>query len=81
MNIGYSEANHILDAKTCGCNASGRVAYSFVHTYHGLSLERREILIAELEACERLLKYADEQEGQIVRKEIADLKLALDLMA
>lgn len=29
----------------------------------------------------RLLKYADEQEGQIVRKEIADLKLALDLMA
>ena len=80
MNIGYSEANHILDAKTCGCKTSGRVAYSFVHAYHGLSIERKEILIAEIEACERLLKYADEQEGQIVRKEIAELKLALDLM-
>ena len=56
------------------------MANSFVHTYHGLSLERKEILIAEIEACERLLKYADEQEGRIVRKEIADLKLALDLM-
>jgi hypothetical protein len=81
MNIGYSEVNHILDAKTCGCKTSGRVAYSFVHTYHALSLDRKEILIAELEACERLLKYADEQEGRIVNKEIADLKLALDLMA
>ena len=56
MNIGYSEANHILDAKTCGCKTFGRVAYSFVHTYHELSIERKEILIAGIEACERLLK-------------------------
>ncbi|MGI0019259.1 MAG: hypothetical protein ACREAY_02180 [Nitrososphaera sp.] len=57
------------------------MAYSFVHTYHALSLDRKEILIAELEACERLLKYADESEGRVVRKEIADLKLTLDLIA
>lgn len=81
MNIADSEVNNILVAKTCGCETSGKVAYSFVDTYHALSVDRHDIMIAELEACERLLKYADESERQIIRKEMADLKLALDLMA
>ena len=81
MNIGYSEADHIIDAKTCGCKASGRVAYSFVDTTHALCIDRKDIMIAELEACERLLKYAaDESDRIILEKEIADLKLALDLI-
>lgn len=80
MNIGYSEVNHIIDAKTCGCKTSGRVTYSFVDTSHALCLDRKDIMIAELEACERLLKYADESDRIILEKEIADLKLALDLM-
>lgn len=81
MNIADSEASNILVAKTCGCETAGKVAYSFVDTYHALSLDRRDILVAELEACERLLKYAADSERHIVRKEISDLKLALDLMA
>jgi hypothetical protein len=82
MNIADSEANNILVAKTCGCETTtGKVAYSFVDTYHALSLDRRDIMVAELEACERLLKYAADSERHIVRKEISDLKLALDLMA
>jgi len=80
MNIGDSEVSHILIAKTCGCTASGRVAYSFVDTYHALCLDRKEIMIAELQACERLLKYGDESERQIIQKEIDDLKFALDLV-
>ena len=80
MNIGDSGVNHIIVAKTCGCKTSGRVAYSFVDTYHTLCLDRKDIMIAELEACERLLKYADESDRIILEKEIADLKLALDLM-
>ncbi|AIC16219.1 hypothetical protein [Nitrososphaera viennensis] len=81
MNIGDSEVRHVLVAKTCGCKASGRVAYSFVDTYHTLCLARKDIIIAELEACERLLKYGDELERQIIEKEINDLKWTLDLMA
>jgi hypothetical protein len=81
MNIGDSEVNHILVAKTCGCKTSGRVTYSFVDTYHTLCLDRKDIMIAELEACERLLKYGDETERQIIKKEIDGLKWALDLMA
>lgn len=80
MNIGDSEVNHILVAKTCGCKAFGRVAYSFVDTYHTLCLDRREIVIAELQACERLLKYGDEPERRVIQKEIDDLKFALDLI-
>ncbi|AIF82601.1 hypothetical protein NTE_00520 [Candidatus Nitrososphaera evergladensis SR1] len=80
MNIGNSEVNHILIAKTCGCTSSGRVAYSFVDTYHALCLDRKEIIVAELQACERLLKYADEPESRIIQREIDDLKFALDLI-
>ena len=80
MNIADSETSNILVAKTCGCKTSGRVAYSFVDTYHSLCLDRKEIVIAELQACERLLKYGDELEIKIIKKEIDDLKLALDLM-
>lgn len=83
MNIGNSEVNNIIVAKTCGSKTSGSrgVTYSFVDTYHALSLHRKDILIAELEACERLLKYADDESDRIIlEKEIADLKLALDLM-
>jgi len=39
------------------------------------------IISAELEACERLLKYiVDKSEEETIKKEISDLKMALDLI-
>jgi hypothetical protein len=43
-------------------------------------MDRILIISAELEACERLLKYpSDKAEEETIKKEIAELKMALDL--
>jgi hypothetical protein len=39
-----------------------------------------DILISEIEACEKLLKYTKNQvEGNVMEKEISDVKLTLEL--
>jgi hypothetical protein len=94
MNIGESEELSKLVAKTCGCskdkrntnNTSGisygrKVTYSFVDDYHSLCLDKKDILSAEMEACERLLKQTkDEIDKKIIQTEVAELKMTLDLM-
>jgi hypothetical protein len=81
MNI-ESEAGSIIIARTCGCKDRGqRVSYSFVDQVHALCLDRKDIIIAEIEACERLLKYAaDESERKAIETEISELQMTLDLL-
>jgi len=44
-------------------------------------MDKRYIIQSEIEACERLLKYTiNDSETAVIRKEIAELKSALDLM-
>jgi hypothetical protein len=83
MNITGSEVPALVVAKTCrGSRGNSRhVTYSFVDPYHEQTLDKKEILLAELQACERLLKYvADRVDREAVEKEISDLKNILDLM-
>jgi hypothetical protein len=69
-------------AKTCGCKEKQKkVTYSFIDETHGLCIDKKDIIYAELQACERLLKYtAEKADEQTIKKEIAELKMALDLM-
>ena len=82
MNLAESEVDASMLAKTCGCKERGqRISYAYVHSYHSLCLDKREILAAEIQACERLLKYVrNESERSVVAKEIMDLRMALDLL-
>ena len=83
MNISETEAPIRVIAKTCGCreNNKRKVTYALVDSYHSLCLDKKDIIYAELEACERLLKYAsDEGDKKTVESEIAELKMALDLL-
>ena len=83
MNISETEAPVRLVAKTCSCEDKNKnkVTYEFVDSYHSLCLDKKDIIYAELEACERLLKYAsDEGDKKTVESEIAELKMALDLL-
>lgn len=83
MNIVYPEENPIT-AKTCGCREKNRqkVTYAFSQEFHSLCMDKKYIIQAEIEACERLLKYAiNDSERAIIEKEIAELKAALDLMS
>lgn len=79
MNIEDAEAP-IIEARTCG-EKNKRVAYKFMDAFHTLCLDKKDILLAEIEACETLLRACtEEQERNAVAKEISELKMALDLM-
>jgi len=80
MNIAETEVRSIIVAKTCGCKDSKKIAYAFTDQYHSLCLGKKDVLMAEIDACERLLKYAEDSDRAAVEKEIAELKMALDLM-
>ena len=82
MNIAYMESPLHIEAKTCGCKEKGiTIVYSFVDSYHNLCVDRKDIVLGQLDACERLLKYAiDEMDKKAVIKEIAELKMTLDLL-
>jgi hypothetical protein len=82
MNIITEEYDSPVMAKMCGCKSNKRkVTYSLLNESHSLCLDRKDLLIAQLEACNKLIKYAGgEDDKNAVEKEISELKLALDLM-
>jgi hypothetical protein len=81
VNIVHGEEDYDMVAKTSGCkNTKRKVAYTFVDSYHSLCRDKRDIILSEIQACEILLRYPrDENDTITVKKEILELKLALDL--
>lgn len=80
MNI-FAQESDLVTAKTCGCKDTRRVTYAFSGSFHSLCLDKKAIIEAEIQACERLLKYApNESERSVVEKEITELRMALDLL-
>lgn len=81
MNIIYAPSG-LVTAKTCGCKDRRQVTYAFSAEPHSLCLDKKDFLEAQINACERLLKYTkDVSERSTVEKEISELRTALDLMA
>lgn len=73
----------MIVAKICGCERRNKqtVVYAFSEESHSLCIDKKDIINAEIEACERLLKYLIEQsEKEVVTTEIAELRMALDLL-
>lgn len=84
MNI-YQVENEsvVIVAKTCGCNKSAarKVTYAFVDQAHALCLDKKDIIQAEIEACEKLSKYAlEEPDKKAIEKELSELRMSLDLL-
>ncbi len=80
MNI-TEEDDALIEARTCG-EKTKRVAYKFTDASHSLCHDKRDIVLAEIGACETLLRGCHEEEDKkAVEKEIAELKMALDLMS
>ncbi len=82
MNIIENEIPYLVEAKTCGCSQRGKsVSYHFIESSHSLCLDKGELMLSQIQACERLLKYSkDDDETVVLKDEITKLKLALDLM-
>lgn len=81
MNIGEMEVQYTIEAKICGSKEKRKVAYRLVDSYHNLCLDKKDIIMSELIACERLSNYTrDESDKRAIEREIAELKLTLDLL-
>lgn len=81
MNITDSEEQNEITAKTCVSKKDRKVTYCFVDTYHVLSKDKKDVILSEIHACERLKKYArDDMDARAIEKEIADLQMILDLL-
>ena len=82
MNVTTSEEPYEILAKTCGCKERNRkVTYSFIDVYHGLCKDKKDIVLSEIEACEKLKNDTrDEIDKSVIEKELDELKMTLDLL-
>lgn len=82
MNISTDEYDSPVVAKTCGCKENKRkITYAFMNEYHSLCIDKKDLISAQLEACEKLSKYANDPDDSFaIEKEIRELRMALDLM-
>jgi hypothetical protein len=80
MNLTDLDSTIQIDAKLCGSLQSRRIAYS-VMDFHSLYINKKDIILGQIRACDLLYKYAiDSLDRNVLRKEILDLKLMLDLI-
>ncbi|HEX5186743.1 MAG TPA: hypothetical protein VFV86_07615 [Nitrososphaeraceae archaeon] len=71
MNISITDYQLICEAKICGCVGNKRVVYVFSEPVHSLCIDRKQLLLSQIQACRNLLKYTtDKIEMLIVEKEI-----------
>jgi hypothetical protein len=58
-----------------------RVCHAVIESAHGLCLDKREMIKVQTPAYERLSKYLkDKDELDVVLREIAELKMALEML-
>ena len=80
MSVTDLESSIQIDAKICGSVERRRIAYSIVDFHHSLYINTKDIILAQISACE-LHKYTtDSFDKNVLKKEISDLKLMLDLI-
>lgn len=85
LNIS-EESPYDIVAKTCECeNRRRKVTYSLIDTYHSLCHDKKDLILGQIEACQRLVKYIakdgrDEIDRQAILSEIDELKMVLDLI-
>jgi secreted trypsin-like serine protease len=81
MNLTDLESSFHIDAKICGSMKSRKIAYSIMDFHHSIYINKKDIIFAQISACEQLYKYtADIFDSSVLKKEISDLKFILDLL-
>jgi hypothetical protein len=72
-----------MTAKTCKSNTtSGKVIYTLDNPESIIYLGKKDILFNQLIACEKIIDYAkDNNDLEVIRTEINELKLMLDLVS
>jgi phosphopentomutase len=82
MNIAEPEVRFNIVAKLGRINETTKqIIYSFSDSYHHICMDKSELLLSELIACEELLKYTiNGVDRKILQTEISRLRLAKDTL-
>ena len=81
MNILEIESPFKIEAKTSKFNDETNVMYSIAEPYHNYCIDKKEIIIEQIKACENLLRDTNNKIGILtLEREISELKLALDIL-
>jgi hypothetical protein len=75
MNISVTDSQLICEAKICRCIDNKKIVYGFSEPVHGLCIDRKQLVISQIQACRNLLSYTtDKSEFLMIQKEIDELK-------
>jgi hypothetical protein len=81
MNILEIESPFKIEAKTSKFNDETNVIYSIAESYHNCCIDKKEIIIEQIKACENLLRYTNNKNDILtLEREISELKSALDIL-
>jgi len=74
-----SEVQIQVEGKICGYNTKQKsISYRFTESGHSACLDKREIILAQIQACEILLKDTkDDTVASVIKSEIIDLTFVL----
>jgi hypothetical protein len=79
MNIIEAGTGLNIEAKLFRERNSINIVYSFIEPPHSLCVNKREIILSQIQACERLFSHIKEEtELKTINKEISSLKTSLD---
>ena len=81
MNTLEIELPFKIEAKTSKVNNKTNVIYSIAEAYHNFCINKKEIIMEQIKACENLSRFtANKNEKFALEKEILELKLALVIL-
>ena len=81
MNILEVEFPLKIEAKTSRYNNKTNVIYSVAELQHNFCIDKKEIIMEQIKACENLSRYTNNKSDSLaLEREISALKSALDIL-
>ena len=81
MNILEVEFPLKIEAKTTRYNDKTNVIYSIAELQHNFCIDKKEIIMEQIKACENLSRYTNNKSDSLaLEREISELKSALDIL-
>ena len=81
MNIIELEFPLKIEAKTSKYNEKTSIIYSIAELQHNFCIDKKEIIMEQIKACENLSRYTINQSDSLaLEREISELKSALDIL-
>ncbi len=81
MNILEVEFPLKIEAKTSRYNNKTNVIYSVAELQHNFCIDKKEIIMEQIKACENLSRYTNNKSDSLaLEREISELKSALHIL-